>query len=166
MILLVWADTTCLIILSWPAWDVQSMFKSDSTLKAVGDYCLMNAENPPSRTALRSDLCLSLYSVGVQSILIEQLTVVLQVSPKLNCILPQLKQKNNLSNSQGRACLSHQIKLLLLHMIFKITWKCAMVIKGNGLLRISANSPVAATVPGCQIVHRRLLNMSRHTSQH
>lgn len=40
-----------------------------------------------------ADLCLSLYSVRVQSILIEQLTIVLQVTPKVNCILPQLKQK-------------------------------------------------------------------------
>lgn len=52
-----------------------------------------------------ADLCLSLYSVRIQSILIEQLLVVLQVTPKVHCILPQLKQKQNLGNYPHR--LSH-----------------------------------------------------------
>lgn len=108
------------------------MFKSDSTLKAVSDYCEMNAENPPvkpCKTELRSDLCLSLYSVGVQSILIEQLTVVLQVSPKLNRILPQLKQKPTSVTPRAERVYLIKFtkvyisicKLLLLHITIEIT---------------------------------------------
>lgn len=43
-----------------------------------------------------ADLCFSLHSVGVESLLVEKLTIVLQVSPTVDGILPHLKQTHTL----------------------------------------------------------------------
>lgn len=45
-----------------------------------------------------ADLCLSLHSVRVQTILVEELTVIMQVSPEVKCIHPQLGQENSVEH--------------------------------------------------------------------
>lgn len=65
-------------------------------LRGQCEWELMNS----SCVCLCANLRLPLYSIGVSSVLMEQLVVVPQVSPEVNCIYPQLrwshiKNKNN-----------------------------------------------------------------------